>query len=233
MLDVATDLVTDNEGVPQAPRRAFADTADEGCLVVTTDASGVDGVGGYCFRWEPGGATPTAWLVSEAWPSDVREALRRGAATPTERKRERQEAARGATLPVLSMPAAELFGAWAVAEAVGAESRGTRPFAVVAVGDCDPAAAALNSASSGAAAMRELLRGARQMTSQWLAVSVPREANGDADRLSHPHLLGAVTAEVEAAGWRTARARIPQRCWEALRRANHIGGRETAERDGA
>eukprot|EP00965_Chrysotila_dentata_P192162 6175008-Pleurochrysis_carterae.AAC.1 len=81
--------------------------------------------------------------------------------------------------------------------------------------------------------MRELLRGARRLTSQWLAVSVSREANGDADRLSHPHLLGTVTADAEGAGWRTARARIPQQCWEALRIANHIGGRETAERDEA
>eukprot|EP00965_Chrysotila_dentata_P092386 3049192-Pleurochrysis_carterae.AAC.1 len=60
--------------------------------------------------------------------------------------------------------------------------------------------------------MRELLRGARLLTSQWLAVSVPREANGDADRLSHPHLLGEVAADVEAAGWRAAHARILQRC---------------------
>eukprot|EP00965_Chrysotila_dentata_P174426 5757890-Pleurochrysis_carterae.AAC.1 len=81
--------------------------------------------------------------------------------------------------------------------------------------------------------MRELLRSARRLTSQWLAVSVPREANGDADRLSHPRLVGAVAAEAEAAGWRTARARIPQRCWEALRRAMHAGGLEAAERDGA
>eukprot|EP00965_Chrysotila_dentata_P084401 2786896-Pleurochrysis_carterae.AAC.1 len=68
--------------------------------------------------------------------------------------------------------------------------------------------------------MRELLRGARRLTSQWLAVSVPREANGDADRLSHPHLLGAVAADAEAAGWHVARARIPLHCWEALRGAS-------------
>eukprot|EP00965_Chrysotila_dentata_P123505 4082530-Pleurochrysis_carterae.AAC.1 len=74
------------------------------------------------------------------------------------------------------MPAAELFGAWAVAEAVSA-TRVERPAAVIAVGDCDPAASALNAASSGAAAMRELLRCARRLTSQWLAVSIPREAN--------------------------------------------------------
>eukprot|EP00965_Chrysotila_dentata_P229856 6197449-Pleurochrysis_carterae.AAC.3 len=130
------------------------------------------------------------------------------------------------------MPTAELFGAWAVAEAIGTESRMACLVAVIAVGDCDPAAAALNSASSGAAAMRELLRGARLLASQWLAVSVPREANGDADRLSHPHLMEAVAADAEAAGWRVARARIPQRCWETLRRAMHVGGQEMAERAG-
>eukprot|EP00965_Chrysotila_dentata_P068445 2263411-Pleurochrysis_carterae.AAC.1 len=68
------------------------------------------------------------------------------------------------------MPAAELFGAWAVAEAVGS-ALARQPMAAIAVGDCDPAAAALNAASSGAAAMRELLRRARQLTPQWLAVS--------------------------------------------------------------
>eukprot|EP00965_Chrysotila_dentata_P088695 2928556-Pleurochrysis_carterae.AAC.1 len=80
--------------------------------------------------------------------------------------------------------------------------------------------------------MRELLRGARRLTSQWLAVTVPREANSDADRLSHPHLLAAVMADAEAAGWSVAHARIPPRCWEALRSASLVGGQETAERDG-
>eukprot|EP00965_Chrysotila_dentata_P110606 3654235-Pleurochrysis_carterae.AAC.1 len=70
MLDVATELVTANERVPLAPRRAFADAADEGCIVVTTDASGIDGVGGYCFRREPGDTEATAWLVTETWPAD-------------------------------------------------------------------------------------------------------------------------------------------------------------------
>eukprot|EP00965_Chrysotila_dentata_P010878 353878-Pleurochrysis_carterae.AAC.1 len=42
MLDVATELVTTNEGVPLAPKCTFADMEDVGCFVVTTDASGVD-----------------------------------------------------------------------------------------------------------------------------------------------------------------------------------------------
>eukprot|EP00965_Chrysotila_dentata_P007158 232937-Pleurochrysis_carterae.AAC.1 len=127
------------------------------------------------------------------------------------------------------MPAGELFGSWAVAEAVGEASQDAALTAVIEVGDCDPAAAALNSASSGAAAMRELLRGARTLVSQWLAVSVPREANVDANRLSHTRLLGEVEADVVAAGWRVARARVPQRCWDAVRRAAHLSGLEAAE----
>eukprot|EP00965_Chrysotila_dentata_P045269 1504424-Pleurochrysis_carterae.AAC.1 len=34
--------------------------------------------------------------------------------------------------------------------------------------------------------MRRILRGARGLCAQWIAESVPREANGDADRLSLP-----------------------------------------------
>eukprot|EP00965_Chrysotila_dentata_P077203 2548956-Pleurochrysis_carterae.AAC.1 len=49
--------------------------------------------------------------------------------------------------PRLSMPAAELFGMWAVAEAA-ARAEGTRPRAIIAVGDCDPAASAVNAAAS-------------------------------------------------------------------------------------
>eukprot|EP00965_Chrysotila_dentata_P026262 871174-Pleurochrysis_carterae.AAC.1 len=66
------------------------------------------------------------------------------------------------------MPAAELFGIWAVARAASAMAA-MLPRAVVAVGDCQPAAAAVNAAASGNAQMRSLLRGARALTSQWLA----------------------------------------------------------------
>eukprot|EP00965_Chrysotila_dentata_P102319 3377744-Pleurochrysis_carterae.AAC.1 len=66
--------------------------------------------------------------------------------TAAERALQRR-AAEAPTTPALSMPAAETFGTWAVAEAVR-ESVGERPRAAVAIGDCDPAAAALNAASS-------------------------------------------------------------------------------------
>ena len=95
--------------------------------------------------------------------------------------------------------------------------------AVIAVGDCAPAAAALNRASSPRALMRAVLRGARELSTQWLGVQVPRELNQRADALSHPSGAAAVRAELEAAGWRVEIAAIPEPCWgrlaEALERA--------------
>eukprot|EP00965_Chrysotila_dentata_P081021 2674301-Pleurochrysis_carterae.AAC.1 len=68
----------------------FADIDEEGTMTTTTDASGVDGVGGYAFvADEPG----HVWIVSERWPADIQDALNRGAATPAERAAEAREAA--------------------------------------------------------------------------------------------------------------------------------------------
>eukprot|EP00965_Chrysotila_dentata_P104444 3448822-Pleurochrysis_carterae.AAC.1 len=67
--------------------------------------------------------------------------------------------------------------------------------------------------------MRTLLRGARGLVQQWLAVSVPRNANVDADRLSHPLLLKEVLREAEAACLRVRVARVPGECWAQLRTA--------------
>ena len=72
------------------------------------------------------------------------------------------------------MPAAELFTCWAVPEAV-AQTLGQRPRAVVAVGDCDPAAKAINSAGSGVPQLASLVDSMRVATQQWLAVHIPRE----------------------------------------------------------
>ena len=194
-----------------APEQVFPPRELPGALTVVTDASGVDGVGGWAL--DP--ARPDhAWVVSEQWPADVKAAL-------DEAARPKAERARPAAAS-LSMPAAELFGQWAVAEAA-AEARGGSPTAVTAVGDCDPAAAALNAASSGKRQLRELLRGARHLCPLWLGVSVPREQNKDADRLSHPAQLGAVLDSARAAGVATTVVPIPQRCWEALRRATEAG----------
>eukprot|EP00965_Chrysotila_dentata_P117256 3875212-Pleurochrysis_carterae.AAC.1 len=94
---------------------------------------------------------PTQTYVATAAESEGRRATRPTAAAPT-----------------LSMPAAEPFGIWAVAEAVSRAS-GERPQAVIAIGDCDPAAAEFNAASSGAAQLRAILASARGRTRQWLA----------------------------------------------------------------
>eukprot|EP00965_Chrysotila_dentata_P037034 1232365-Pleurochrysis_carterae.AAC.1 len=62
------------------------------------------------------------WLVSEWWPSDVARMLQRSAATRAERGAELRAAGRTEPLPAVSMPAAELFGCWAIAAAVAAAS---------------------------------------------------------------------------------------------------------------
>eukprot|EP00965_Chrysotila_dentata_P046017 1529267-Pleurochrysis_carterae.AAC.3 len=172
----------------------------------------------------------TTLLVLEACPAKAKGALRRGASAAAERAEERARDAGGRALPLLFMPMAELFSAWAVSKAVATET-GTPPLAIIAGGDCDPAALAINAASSGEAAMRELLARSRRLTTQWMAVSVPREANVDADRLSHPRMLAEVEADAAAAGWRARRARIRAHCWTALWAAMHAGVEEAAKRE--
>eukprot|EP00900_Chrysochromulina_parva_P005823 jgi/Chrpa1/15241/Chrysochromulina_OHIO_Genome00022542-RA len=167
LLAVAAELLELNVGVALAPELSFPALDELGMDTVTTDASGIDGVGGYLFDANSPGEV---WLVSEKWPADIQAALDRAAET--------------GTLPTgggsLSMPAAELFGIIAVADAVASE-RGRRATAITAIGDCAPAAAALNAATSPTAQMRSILREAGQLTTLWLGVAVPRELNVDAD----------------------------------------------------
>eukprot|EP00965_Chrysotila_dentata_P122976 4064791-Pleurochrysis_carterae.AAC.1 len=49
LLDVATGLLDANEGVPLAPQAVFPASSDTDVITITTDASGIDGVGGYAF----------------------------------------------------------------------------------------------------------------------------------------------------------------------------------------
>jgi len=206
LLPHAIHVVERNEGVPLAPRDAFAGMDEQGTLTLTSDASGHDGFGGYAFL----SASPLEPMVlSEAWPEDIVAALAEAKRRPAERT---------AGAPALSMPAAELFTGWALAEAVvGAAALDGASAAVIAVGDCEPAAAALNAASSPTPQIDRLLAGARALTRQWLGVAVPREWNLDADRLSHPSQLEAVLADARAAGLRPRLVHTPPRCWEALR----------------
>ena len=208
LLELAGALLDGNEGVPLAPERSFPPRTAPGALTVVTDASGKDGVGGYAFdAADPGHIV----LVAEMWPADIQLALDRSAAGD-------------AAEPGLSMPSAEAFGQWAVA-AAAAQALGRAPVTVTAVGDCAPAAGAINAASSGNAQMRRLVRGGRELCEQWLAVQIPREWNLDADRLSHrdPRNLPEMRAEAEAAGLRVTVAEIPDGCWRALGEAAALG----------
>ena len=215
LIDVAEEALVANIGVPLAPTAFFRSAADAGTVTVVTDASGPDGVGGYGFSPSRPGEV---WLVAEPWPHEVAAALAHGAATAEVR----------AATPfreALSMPAAEIFGCWAIPEAMRDHSRcdhlrqDCAPVgfeAVIAVGDCQPAACALNRACSGAPQIRALVRAARAATTEWLGAQVNREFNLDADLLSHPEHLYLITDQCERAGLRAHVATIPDRCWEQL-----------------
>ena len=226
LLVVATEILEVNDGVPAAPCLTFADSYTTGSIVAVTDASGHDGCGGYAFAAHRPGEV---WLVSEPWPPEVL-AAREAAEIPK------------ADRPVggphgLAMPAAELFASWAVA-VTAARAAGMMPCqigAVANVTDCAPAALALDAASSGSPQMLLLLQHARRLTKQWMGVPVPREANKDADRLSHPELLGRVVADARAAGLVTHVARVDEALWATLRDACRLPTRagERAGRLGA
>ena len=175
-LDVLAELVGTNSGVSIAPERSFPPRDHPGAITVTSDASGIDGVGGYVFH----AAHPLdVWIVSELWPADILLALRTAAAGD-------------GTGPSLSMPAAELFGSVAIASAVST-AIGSPPSAVHAITDCAPAASAINATTSGVHQLRRILRIARSCAPLWLGVAIPREANVDADRLT-----GAIELSIDA-----------------------------------
>eukprot|EP00965_Chrysotila_dentata_P159672 5275298-Pleurochrysis_carterae.AAC.1 len=68
----------------------------EGAITCTTDASDVDGVGGYAFT---AGAPGEVWLVSEWWPVDVATMLQRSAMPSAERQAEERAAGSEGPLP--------------------------------------------------------------------------------------------------------------------------------------
>ena len=209
---IAVDVFDGNEGVPLAAAERFPAPGSSGVATVVSDASGDvykgdAGVGGYSFLPS---YPRRAYVVSERWPLDIAMALAEGALEPRERS--------GA--PQLSMPAAELFTSWACAcAAVEAAGEGAGVEAVVAVGDCQPAAAALNRASSPVLQMRLLLRSARADSTQWLGVQVPRELNTQADILSHPSRRAEVMLWLRESGYKPELVPVPQRCWRELRAA--------------
>lgn len=217
LLDVVTTVIGDGAGVAMAPRESFDSIDDPGVLVVVTDASRAsedDGVGGFAFSaaW-PG----VCFIMSAAWPVEVKEALDRAALS----RKQRVVAFRHQE-PMLSMPTAEVFGAYVLAAAVW-DALGSGGFsAIVSVTDCEPAARATSTSYSRSAQIRLLLEHMRSITPYWLGVHVPREWNHDADRLSHPTMVTAVISDACARGMRVRGVSPPVRAWEALTHAAQL-----------
>ena len=211
LLGVATELIEMNEGVPLAPEAAYPRASDPGVAVVVTDASGTDGVGGYVFFADAPGEV---WVVCESWPEHA--AAARAAADAT-------GAARLMEVPRLSMPAAELFGSWAVVSAA-ARAAQLRVSAIIAVSDCLPAVCAINRAAGGRVPqMRLLVAAARSLAPSWLGVHVPRELNEDTDTLSHPDGAAVICRKAEAAGLAARVAHMNGDEWAALESASEAG----------
>jgi hypothetical protein len=211
---VAGEALEANAGIPLASPAAFPPLGSPGLFYELTDASRAnqdDGVGGFGFHPTLPGVV---FLLSVPWPLDIKLALD-FAALPRA-----QQAARPGH-PSLSMPCAEAFGGWALAGAVAATTR-LDMSAVVAVGDCEPAAAAYNKASSSVPQMASILLAMRDMTTQWLGVAVRRDFNFDADRLSHPSMLPAVVRDAVAAGLSPVIVTVPEGAWDVLRSAVHM-----------
>ena len=61
----------------------------------------------------------------------------------------------------------------------------------------------------------------RELTNRWLGVQVPRNFNLDADRLSHPSMLGSVMRDAVAAGLEPRVVQLLSSSWAALREAMH------------
>ena len=78
--------------------------------------------------------------------------------------------------------------------------------------------------------MRSLVNAAAEEEWRWLAVQVPREANSDADRLSHPRLARAVAAEAEAARLAVTWLEPADGDWDQLRTAIAAGSDASARR---
>jgi len=134
---------------------------------------------------------------------------------------------------MMAMPAAELFGCIVVPQAAARAAR-TSPSAVYAVGDCQPAAAAITSGVSATPQMQSLLTEARRWCSEWAGVAVRREHNTDADLLSHPAQAIKVALAAAAAGLLVHEAVITETDWSVARAAAALGLRaHRGEADGA
>jgi hypothetical protein len=215
LLEAAPELLREHNGVAMAPRRRLDGRLLLGSLTSITDASGEDGTGGFAFL---SGMPRRVFVCSEAWPADVAAAL---AASADEDEARRRRSAAGGAAPALSMPAAELFGAWLLPTLVQRVADVRRVFAVV---DCQPAAAAVNLLHSPKPQMQRLLGQLRVAPQTWAGAHVAREANRDADRLSHPGAAAeAVIGEATEVGLEVVRLRASTADWDELRAAIAAG----------
>lgn len=149
LFEVVDDILGSDVGVVLAPQAHFEDMLDVGVVTTVTDAGralGGDGVGGFAFVAD---VSRTCFLMSV---QGVKSAINIAAATRSSRGTPHRSDGRA-----LSMPAAELFGAFAMAAAV-ADMMGQEPTAVISILDCDPAARALSALFSRSAQLRGVLK---------------------------------------------------------------------------
>ena len=210
LLSQAQTILGADTGVQMAPRTVALPRHLHGTLTSVTDASGEDGFGGYGFLAD---RPKEVFLLSQPWPDFALLALQASSDPDQARLR---DAVSPLALPHLSMPAAELFAQLALPIAV---SRLSPCSAVFAVGDCGPAAGVLADLHSRNAQMRVLSAVATAQPWPWVSAKVPREANVDADRLSHPSLAEAVAADAEAADLVVTPLVLLDEDWGLLREA--------------
>lgn len=117
------------------------------------------------------------------------------------------------------MPAAEVTASLALAAAVAERHE---VHAAIAIGDCDPAATALSSLRSRSVQIHHLLGVARATIPRWLGVHVLRLWNTDADRLSHPSMVGDVVTDAVASGLDVQRLSTPTAVIQAAVEAAHL-----------
>ena len=130
LLVTARDALLAGASVALAPSLVFEGRSRAGCMTAQTDASGVDGLGGFAFV--AGDPLRRVYVLSVAWPDDVRKALAASADVGQAALR-----ASGAdAAPSTSTVAAELFGMVLMPQLVARVARVTCAYCV---GECEPA----------------------------------------------------------------------------------------------
>ena len=210
LLDSAELALEANSGVCMAHSLQALPRLGEGCLTSITDASGEDGFGGYAFCADSPGVV---YILSAQWPAFAKAAL---AASSCEAQARLRDTGHASALPHLSMPAAELFASVVLPRAFARVSSHSRTFAI---GDCGPAVGTIDAMHSGNTQMRCILQAVHATAGTWVSVKVPREANLDADRLSHPSELDGVQREAVESGLHVVILDPHADDWDLLQRA--------------